>query len=98
MKEHCFVQSFDHQILEEFELICVANFYKTRTIYLHNFYNHIGLPPIEVILKQGDGINISVNHISKELVQIFRQHGKIVSVWVDSDVTYESENLHRDIL
>jgi glycerophosphoryl diester phosphodiesterase len=98
MKEHCFVQSFDHLILEEFEKICTSELYKIRTLYLHNFYDYISLPPLEVILKQGEGISVSSNHVTPELVQACRQHGKILSVWIDCDVTVESTYLHNQML
>ena len=72
MKEHCFVQSFDHLIVEEFEKICASELYKIRTLYLHNFYNYLSLPPLEVILKQGEGLSVSSNHVTPELVQACR--------------------------
>lgn len=98
MKEHCLVQSFDSQILEEFEQICSSELYKVRTVYLHNFYNYIPLPPTEVILSQGDGISCSLLHVNKELVDACRLHGKILSVWIDSDVSVENTSVHQHLL
>lgn len=98
MKEHCFVQSFDHSILEEFEKICASELYKIRTMYLHNFHDYISLPPLSVILRQGDGLSVSSNHVTEELVQTCRQHGKILNVWIDCDVTVEDEYLHSRFL
>ena len=67
-------------------------------MYLHNFYDYISLPPLEVILRQGDGLSVSSNHVTHELVQACRQHGKILNVWIDCDVTTESEYLHKHFL
>lgn len=94
MKEHCFVQSFDHQFLKEFEQICSSELYKIRTVYLHNFYNYIPLPSTEDILSQGDGISCSLLHVTKELVNFCRMHGKLLSVWIDSDVSVEDSRVH----
>lgn len=98
MKEHCFVQSFDHSILEEFEKICASELYKIRTMYLHNFHDYISLPPLDIILRQGEGLSVSSNHATPELVKACRQHGKILNVWIDCDVTVEDEYLHRRFL
>jgi glycerophosphoryl diester phosphodiesterase len=72
MKEHCFVQSFDHQILEEFETISASELYKIRTVYLHNFYHYLSCPPLEIILRQGDGASVSSGHVTPELVTACR--------------------------
>lgn len=98
MKEHCFVQSFDSSILEEFEKICASELYKIRTLYLHNFHDYLSLPPMDVILRQGDGLSVSSNHVTSELVHVCRTHGKILSVWIDCDATQEDEYLHTRML
>lgn len=41
-----------------------------RTIYLTNFYNHIGLPSEDEMLKMGDGLNISFEHVTSEVVEL----------------------------
>jgi glycerophosphoryl diester phosphodiesterase len=58
LKDYCFVSSFFHPALREIELVSHSEFYKVRTIYLQNFYNQIGLPPLDELLTMGDGVNI----------------------------------------
>jgi hypothetical protein len=43
--------------------------YKVRTIYIQNFYNDIKLPCNEDLIKMGDGINISFEHVTKDVVE-----------------------------
>ena len=84
--------------MEEFETICASELYKVRTVYLHNFYHYISLPPLEVCLRQGDGLSVSAGHVTEELVAACRQHGKVLNVWVDTDVTVEDASLHIRLL
>lgn len=89
LKEYCFVSSFDHEALREMELVSASEFYKVRTLYIQNFYNHVALPPMEELLAMGDGVNISYEHLTREVVDTLQRHGKIVSVWIDCEVTTE---------
>jgi hypothetical protein len=43
--------------------------YSVRTIYIQNFYNHLKLPSDDELIKMGDGINISFEHATKEVVE-----------------------------
>lgn len=69
-----------------------------RTVYLHNFYHYFSLPPLEVCLRQGDGLSVSSGHVTPELVAACRLHGKILNVWIDTDVTVEDAYLHMRLL
>ena len=84
------MSSFDHDALREMELVSRAELNQVRTVYLTNFYNHIEVPPLEQIIKMGDGLNIEFSHITREIVDEMHTHGKIVSVWIDCDVTQET--------
>ena len=55
---HSFISSFNWNALKEMERISATDPFPVRTIYLTNFYNHIGLPPIDEMLLMGDGLNI----------------------------------------
>jgi glycerophosphoryl diester phosphodiesterase len=65
---------------------------------LHNFYNYIDLPPLEQLTKQGDGVNISYEHLTKEVVDACHENGKIVSVWFDATVTNETVTMYKKML
>mgnify|MGYP000288609774 CR=1 FL=1 len=38
----------------------------------------------------GDGLNIEFQHVTRELVEQMHMHGKIISVWIDCEVTSET--------
>lgn len=80
------------------EEISAAEVYKIRTVYLHNFYNHVEVSPLQEVIQQGDGINISYEHLTEELVQACHSHGKLVCVWIDTDVTKESQETYRRLI
>lgn len=94
LRDYCFVSSFDYEALEELELVSHAEFYNVRTIYLTNFYHHLEVPPMEKIVKMGDGVNVQFEHITKELVDYLHQHGKIICVWVDAEQTFECAEVY----
>ena len=90
MREHCFVSSFRHEALRELELVGASELYKIHTIYLTNFYHTEPLPPKEELINMGSGLNIQYPHITKELVDYLHEHGKLVQVWIDAEVTVEN--------
>lgn len=68
--------------------------YHVRTVYLHNFYPHHALPPLEVIVSKGDGINISYEALTEEVVNTCHAHNKLVCVWIDPSVTEERPEVY----
>ena len=76
------------------ERISASDPFPIRTFYLTNFYNHIGLPPIEKMLLMGDGLNIQYEHVTSEVVERLHQAGKLVFVWIEADVTVETVEVY----
>ena len=85
------VSSFSSDILQEVEKVR-DRFYGAPKledgapksfdiIYLYNFEN-LPLPDKEVYTAFGDGINISANHITKEVVDNCHAKGRKIGVWV----------------
>jgi len=95
---HCFISSFDHDILRQVESLSLQNDYKIRTIYLHNFYPSFSLPPLEKLTSQGDGVNIEYAHLTKERVDACHAKGKIISVWIDCSVTTETVEMYKRLI
>lgn len=52
-------------------------------IYLHN-YENLPLPSTEILLSKGDGINISANYITADIVNLCHSRGKKLGVWIKS--------------
>jgi len=98
MNEYCVVSSFDERALAEMERVSHSEFYQVRTIYLENYYTDIPCLPIEKMITRGDGCNIEVQHLTKEIIDTMHTHGKIVMVWVDCTVTSESYELHKKLM
>ena len=72
--------------------------YKVRTIYIQNFYNDIKLPSNEDLIKMGDGINISFEHVTKDVVEAMHAAKKIVCVWIDRTVTKETPDVFKKLI
>ena len=71
LNQHSFVSSFNWDALREMERISSATDpHPIRTIYLTNFYNHIGLPSEDEMLKMGDGLNIQFEHVTSKVVEL----------------------------
>lgn len=51
------------------ELVSRAEMLPVKTMYLTNFYNHHELPPLDECVKMGDGLNVELHHITKDLVE-----------------------------
>jgi hypothetical protein len=58
-----------------------------KTIYLHNYFPHDGLPPLVEVVRTGSGINISYEYLTERVVKCCHAAGQIVSVWIDASVT-----------
>lgn len=69
-----------------------------RTIYLYNFYPHDPLPPLEELVATGDGINISYEALTEEVVSACHAHNKLVCVWIDATVTKEGTDVYRNLI
>ena len=88
MQEHCWISSFNHDILRCIEDLNTARpADRVRTIYLHNFLNHLELPPLEQVTQTGWGVNISYEHLTEEVVKACHAAGQIVAVWIDAGHT-----------
>lgn len=99
MKEHCWISSFNPCILRCIEeLNSEHSEDRIRTIYLHNFYNHIGLPPLNEVVKTGWGVNISYEHLTEEVVEACHTAGQIVAVWIDASVTQETIQMYKRLI
>ena len=72
--------------------------YHVRTIVLHNFYDNMKLPPLAELVGQGDGINISYEHLTKEVIAACHAHNKLVSVWIDAEVTKETVEMYKRLI
>lgn len=98
--EYCLISSFNHGniMLPTIDKLNEQTGYHVRTIYLHNFYPEDELPPISQLVTQGDGINISYEALTKELVDTMHAHGKLISVWIDAGVTRETEQVYQRLI
>lgn len=78
------VSSFSKDILEAAENTrnrFEGVYPKFDIIYLYNDDN-VPLPSPDVYTAFGDGVNISANHITQEVVNICKQKGLKVGVWI----------------
>lgn len=99
------VQSFDHEILGEFENFNKNNQQKVNTIYLQNYYYDVPLNKTidELTSKdgQGAGSHFQINYVTKELVERMHAAGKIVIIWIDQtvpkEVYEENDDFYRKV-
>ncbi|TNV76407.1 hypothetical protein FGO68_gene13413 [Halteria grandinella] len=101
------VSSFNADILEEIERMRLR-VYGGRIsvidgapssfdiIYLYNYENQ-PLPEREVYTKHGDGINISANYISKEVVDAVHESGKKIGVWIRAKDYKETDEFYGEM-
>lgn len=76
--------SFSFEQLGELQKIREKNekiYERFDIIYLYNYHNK-ALPSPDEYLAIGDGINISANHITQEVVDHCKRKGKKVGVWI----------------
>lgn len=66
-------------------------------IYLYN-YENLPLPDVEVYTAHGDGINISANHISQEVVDNCHRKGLKIGVWVRAKDFKEDDAFYEKML
>lgn len=69
-----------------------------RTVKLHNFYDNMKLPALSEVVSNYDGINISYEHLTEEVVKACHQHDKLVCVWVDAEVTKETVAMYKRLI
>lgn len=62
-------------------------------IYLYNFEN-LPLPAPEVYTAFGDGINISANHLTEEVVENCKRNHKKIGVWIRAADFVENEDFY----
>lgn len=100
MGDHCFVSSFNAggEMLPAIEKLNAETGYHVRTVYLYNFYPECKLPPLEELVQSGDGINISYEELSEEVVAFCHANNKVVMVWIDTSVTTETVELYRRLI
>ena len=80
------VSSFGSDILEAVAAVRTANaslYPRFDIIYLYN-YDNLPLPLPEIYTAHGDGINISANHITEEVVANCKRNNKKIGVWIRS--------------
>ena len=65
-------------------------------IYLYNYENQ-PLPEAEVYTSFGDGINISANYISKEVVDSCHRKGLKIGVWIRVKDFTETEEFYEEM-
>jgi glycerophosphoryl diester phosphodiesterase len=63
-------------------------------IYLYNS-NNVPLPDVEIYTKYGDGINISANHITEEVIANCKRNHKKIGVWIRSADFEENEEFYQ---
>lgn len=85
-------------MLQSIDQLNQTDNYHVRTIYLHNFYPEHSLPPLEILVSQGDGINISYEALTSEVVNACHAHNKLVSVWIDAAVTEETMEVYERLI
>ena len=61
-----------------------------------NFYDHIGVPENAATL--GIGVNVSLEHVSTQLVENLHANGKLVVVWIDTNKTKEGPEAYCRML
>jgi len=62
-------------------------------IYLYNS-NNVALPPPEVYAVCGDGINVSANHITEEVILNCKRNHKKIGVWIRVADFVENEDFY----
>lgn len=101
------VSSFNSDILQEIEKMrdrvyggriptidgAPASF---EIIYLYNYENQ-PLPDASVYTKYGDGINISANYITKEVVDNCHAVGKSIGVWIRAKDFKETDEFYTEM-
>jgi glycerophosphoryl diester phosphodiesterase len=90
----CCVSSFDPDLLEELDSLRKLHQVNVEIIYLYNFYDHMCLPDPSIYAVKGDGINISSNHLTAEVIRNCHNNGKKVGVWIDASLFKESTDFY----
>jgi len=85
-------------MLESIDKLNEQTGYHVRTVYLYNSYPQIELPSLENIVQHGDGINISYEYLTEEVVAACHAHKKLVCVWIDTSVTTENVEMYRRLI
>jgi len=100
LADYCFISSFNHGdvMLRNIDNLNEQTGYHVRTVYLYNFYPETVLPSFEEIVRRGDGINISYEHLTQELVSFCHAHKKLVCVWIDTTVTTETLEMYKRLI
>ena len=65
-------------------------------IYLYNFENQ-PLPSMDIYTAHGDGINISANYITAEVVEACHSRGKRIGVWIRAKDFKETEEFYHEM-
>ena len=101
------ISSFNYDILEEVEKVR-TKYYGGRIstidgapssfeiIYLYNHENS-PLPDPEVYTSRGDGINISANYITQEVVNNCHNKGLKIGVWVRAKDFKEDDEFYENM-
>jgi len=66
---------------------------KFDIIYLYN-HSNVPLPPAEVYTAYGDGINVSANHLTEEVILNCKRNHKKIGVWIRAADFVEDENFY----
>jgi len=93
------ISSFCPYILQAAEEVRNENIGQTShfdIIYLYNPEN-TPLPDPDVYTAYGDGVNVSANHISQEVVDNCRRKGKKVGVWIRTKDFHENDDFYNDM-
>lgn len=86
MHNRFLVSSFNREILKEIEAVREQKYGREGhpyfdIIYLYNDENK-PLPDVDIYTSFGDGINISANHMTEEVVKNIKDKNKKIGVWV----------------
>ena len=88
--------SFSYDQLREVELVrekYTSVHPKFDVIYLYNYENE-PLPTPEEYTSRGDGINVSANHLTAEVVHICREKGLKIGVWIRTKDFTENDEFY----
>lgn len=100
MHEKFLFSSFSYDQLREVELVREKYMQQNPrfdVIYLYN-YENLPLPTPEEYTSRGDGINISANHLTLEVVQLCKEKGLKVGVWIRTKDFTESEDFYLQMM
>lgn len=96
MQRTCCISSFDRELIKD-ALDLNKEFNEIIPIYhLYNYHDYLEIP--DDFMYYGHGINISSTKLNKRTVELCKQYGMRLGVWIDADVTVEDSKLYNKIL